>query len=106
MMDLAGLMKNTVLTTGGDINMAQTSKVTDCDIANARLDFLYSKSPITEWKDLPYFGKASSDSSGGYSCYGKVAYSFRQPEKGGHWTAAAKIQLRCAVLGHTSIKST
>ncbi len=71
--------------------MAQISKITDCYIASARLDFLYSKSPIKEWKDLPYYGKATSDSAGGYSGYGKVAYSFRQPKKGGHWTDAAKI---------------
>ena len=71
--------------------MAQTSKVTDCDIANARLDFLYSNSPVKEWKDLPYYGKATTDSAGGYCGYSKVAYSFRQPKKGGHWTAAAKI---------------
>lgn len=71
--------------------MALTLKATDAYIASARLDFLYSKSPVKEWKGLPYFGKASSDSSGGYSGYGKVAYSFRQPKKGGHWTTAAKI---------------
>lgn len=71
--------------------MALALKATDCYIANARLDFLYSKSPIKEWKDLPYYGKATTDSAGGYSGYGKVAYSFRQPKKGGHWTAAAKI---------------
>ena len=68
----------------------KTSKITDCDIASARLDFLYSKSPVKEWKDLPYYGKATSDSAGGYCGYGKVAYSFRQPKKGGHWTDAAK----------------
>lgn len=71
--------------------MASTIKITDCDIASARLDFLYSKSPVKEWKDLPYYGKATTDSAGGYSGYGKVAYSFRQPKKGGHWTAAARV---------------
>lgn len=71
--------------------MALALKATDCYIANARLDFLYSNSPVKEWKDLPYYGKATTDSAGGYSGYGKVAYSFRQPKKGGHWTAAAKI---------------
>ena len=71
--------------------MALTLKATDAYIASARLDFLYSNSPVKEWKDLPYYGKATTDSAGGYSGYGKVAYSFRQPKKGGHWTAAAKI---------------
>ena len=69
--------------------MKQISKITDWFIASARLDFLYSKLP-KEWRDLPYYGKATVDSAGGYNGYRKVAYSFRQSKKGGHQTDAAK----------------
>ena len=70
--------------------MIQRSKITDCYIASSRLDFLYSKLPIKEWRDLPYYGKATADSAGGYNGFRKVAYSFRQSKKGGQWTDAAK----------------
>ena len=39
--------------------MKQISKITDWYIASARLDFLYSKLPIKEWRGLPYYGKAT-----------------------------------------------